>query len=95
MLVFEWSDKKNAQLKTERNVSFEDVVLAIEGVGLRDTVPHPNQKKYPHQQMYIVVIRGYIYCVPFVRKNATTLFLKTVYPSRAAKSLYQSKKTDV
>ena len=93
MPVFEWDEEKNAWLKATRDISFEEIVLAIENDNLLDTLPHPNQVKYPHQNIYIVAIREYIYCVPFVRKDTYTLFLKTIYPSRIAKQLYQSKKS--
>jgi hypothetical protein len=95
MPVFEWDEKKNAWLKETRDISFEEIVLAIENDNLLDTLPHPNQVKYPHQHIYIVAIREYIYCVPFVRKDTRTLFLKTVYPSRIAKQRYQSKKSEL
>jgi uncharacterized DUF497 family protein len=42
--AFRWNPRKNEQLKTDRGVSFEEIVLAIESGGLLDVVEHPNAK---------------------------------------------------
>lgn len=47
MKYFDWDKKKNDQLKQERNVSFEEVVLSIKEGRLLDNLVHPNKKKYP------------------------------------------------
>ncbi len=84
MNLFDWSDEKNLKLKQERGVSFEEVVFAIESGGLIDVIPHPNQRKYSNQSIYVVNIGNYIYLVPFVREETSTRFLKTIIPSRKA-----------
>lgn len=83
MKPFRWSHEKNAQLKAERNISFEEIVLAIEADGLLDIVTHSNPGKYPNQRMFIVAIEKYAYLVPFV-EEADSYFLKTVIPNRKA-----------
>jgi hypothetical protein len=83
MKHFRWNHRKNAELKNERDISFEQIVLAIEGDGLLDTITHPNLDKYPNQSVFVVVFEGYVYLVPFV-EEAEFYFLKTVIPSRKA-----------
>lgn len=83
MKPFRWSHAKNEQLKAERNISFEEIVLAIEADGLLDIVAHSNPGKYPNQRMFVVAVERYAYLVPFV-EAADCYFLKTVIPSRKA-----------
>lgn len=78
----EYDVQKGLKLKHERNISFDDVMFAMEHGGLLDIVPNPNQQKYPHQEAYIVEVNGYVYVVPYVTKEDGTTFLKTIYPSR-------------
>jgi uncharacterized DUF497 family protein len=80
---FHWSHEKNEQLKTERGISFEEIVLAIESDGLLDILRHSNPEKYPNQLVLVVAFEGYAYLVPFV-EEADYYFLKTVIPSRKA-----------
>ena len=83
MKTFRWNHEKNEQLKVEREVSFEEIVLALEGDGLLDILQHPNESKYPNQRILVVTLDGYIYLVPFV-EEADYYFLKTIIPSRKA-----------
>ena len=83
MKHFRWNHEKNAALKSERDISFEQIVLAIEGNGLLDTINHPNLERYPNQSVFVVAFEGYVYLVPFV-EEAEFYFLKTVIPSRKA-----------
>lgn len=83
MKPFRWDHEKNAWLKIERGISFEEIVLAIEADGVLDVLRHPNHKKYPNQQIFVVTLDGYAYLVPFVETN-DAYFLKTVIPSRKA-----------
>jgi len=80
---FRWNHEKNERLKAERNVSFEEIVLAIEEDGLLDILRHPNPGKYPNQQVFVIAVEQYAYFVPFV-EEADYYFLKTVVPSRKA-----------
>lgn len=83
MKPFRWSPEKNEQLKLERGVSFEQMVVAIEAGGLLDILELPNRAKYPKQRLLIVASDGYAYPVPFV-EEVDHFFLKTVIPSRKA-----------
>ena len=83
MKPIEWSAEKNRWLMRERGVSFEDVASKVATEDVLATIEHPNRTKYPHQKMYIIEIRGYIYQVPFVEDGAK-IFLKTIIPDRKA-----------
>lgn len=78
-----WSAEKSLWLKQKRNISFEDIVLAIDGDGLLDVIDHPNKQKYPYQKMILVCWMDYVYLVPCV-KDQDGYFLKTIIPSRKA-----------
>ena len=86
---FRWGPEKNEQLKLERGVSFEQMVVAVESGGLLDILAHPNQAKYPRQRVLVVASDGYAYLVPFVEEE-DHYFLKTVIPSRKATRDYLS-----
>ena len=83
MKPFRWNHDKNEVLKKDRNISFEEVVLAIEADGLLDELQHPNPDKYPNQSVLVVALDGYVYLVPYVEEQ-DYYFLKTVIPSRKA-----------
>lgn len=80
---FRWSHDKNEQLKSERPISFEEIVLAIEADGLLDILQHPNRGRYPNQQVLVVNLADYVYLVLFV-EEVEYYFLKTIIPSRKA-----------
>ena len=83
MKPFRWGPEKNEQLKLERGVSFEQMVVAVEAGGLLDILAHPNKSKYRNQKVLVVSSDGYAYLVPFVEEE-DHFFLKTVIPSRKA-----------
>ncbi len=83
MKPFRWGAEKNEQLRLERGISFEQMVVAIETGGLLDVLAHPNPAKYPKQKVLVVASDGYAYLVPFVEQD-DHFFLKTVIPSRKA-----------
>jgi uncharacterized DUF497 family protein len=80
---YHWSPEKNEQLKAERGLSFEQMVMHIEGGDLLAVSEHPNQARYPSQQILVVRVGDYVYLVPFV-KSGEGRFLKTIIPSRKA-----------
>jgi uncharacterized DUF497 family protein len=88
---YEFSADKNQSLIKERGISFEDVVAALDNGKLLDTIEHHNAMKYPNQKIYIVDINGYVWLVPFVRKDEQTVFLKTIFPSRKLTKKYLGK----
>jgi uncharacterized DUF497 family protein len=80
---FAWDDAKNARLKTDRGIGFEEIVFHIERGDLLDTLDHPNPERYAGQRIFVVRRDDYVYLVPFV-EDEHTVFLKTIIPSRKA-----------
>lgn len=90
MKPFRWNHDKNEQLKAERDISFEEIVLAIEAGGLLDILRHSNPGRYPKQRVLVVAVEDYVHLVPFV-EEADYYFLKTIIPSRKATRDYLKK----
>ncbi len=88
MKTISWSPEKNTLLRTERSVSFEDVVFHIMAGDILETIEHPNQVRYPGQQIHMIVIEEYVYLVPFI-ESEEEVFLKTIIPSRKATRAYR------
>jgi hypothetical protein len=84
-----YSLEKNELLKNTREISFEDVILALESGKLLDDIEHPNKKKYVNQNIFIILveIKNYVYLVPYVEDD-TSIFLKTIIPSRQMNKKY-------
>ncbi len=86
--LYVWDDQKNGKLKIERNISFEEIVYAIDNGNLIKTVENPSGKNYRNQYIHLVLVHGYVYVVPFV-EDKDHIFLKTIFPSRKATELYR------
>lgn len=87
MKYFDWDNAKNAKLRAERRIGFEDVVFHIERGDLLDILEHPNPERYAGQRIFVVRRENYVYLVPFV-EDEHTVFLKTIIPSRKATRQY-------
>ena len=87
MKSYVWNDEKNKFLQNERGISFEDIVDAISNGDLLDSIKNPSSEKYSSQSVFIVNLKGYVYCVPYV-EDETSIFLKTIFPSRKMKKRY-------
>ena len=85
--IFSWNNEKDALLKAERQISFEEIALYIEMGFLLDVLEHPNQEKYKGQKVFVVRVDDYVYLVPFI-ETAKEVFLKTIIPSRKATRKY-------
>lgn len=83
----EWSAEKNARLKAQRGISFEEIILCIAQGGLLDILVHPDRERYPGQRVLVVDVDNYVYLVPFVESDEG-FFLKTIIPSRKATREY-------
>lgn len=81
MEFYFWNPAKNEQLKNERGICFEDIVLRINTGHTLGIVEHPNQKRYPNQMILLINVDGYVYIVPFIIQE-NGIFLKTIFPSR-------------
>ena len=90
MKVINWDPDKNQELIEDRGVSFEEVVFYLQQGALIDDIKHPNAKKYPNQQIFVLSIDDYVYLVPYV-EDRKEIFLKTVIPSRKATKHYLEK----
>jgi uncharacterized DUF497 family protein len=91
MKFFTWDQKKNEQLKKERGISFEEIVYHIEKGDVADLLEHPNQKRYPGQRIFVVIVNQYLYLVPF-EESEEEIVLKTIIPSRKATRHYRGDK---
>ena len=90
---FDWDDAKNAKLRAERGMGFEDIVFHIERGDLLDILEHPNPDRYAGQRIFVVRREDYVYLVPFV-EDEHTVFLKTIIPSRKATKDYLGEEAD-
>ena len=81
-----WDEEKNKLLQLQRKVSFEDVLDQIEQGNILARQIHPNDK-YPHQEIFVIRIKKYVYYVPFVEDDEK-IFLKTIIPSRKLNKIY-------
>jgi len=93
MKYFDWNENKNQWLKKERHISFEAVVNYLEEGKILDKINHPNVERYPNQRIFIIEHENYAYLVPFVDDD-TTVFLKTIIPSRKATEKYLRNKNN-
>jgi len=86
--VIHWDEEKNQLLQLQRGLSFEMVVEKLENNEILARRTHPNRVKYPHQQILVVELDGYVCYVPFV-ENDEEIFLKTIIPSRKFKKEFK------
>jgi len=80
MKHFDWDEAKNAKLKAERGVGFEDVLTAFDEDRLLADLQHP---KRPNQRQFVIEHNKYAFLVPYVEDDQK-IFLKTIIPSRKA-----------
>jgi predicted DNA binding CopG/RHH family protein len=73
----DWDAAKNAKLRAERGIGFEDIVFHIERGDLLEILEHPNPSRYAGQRIFVVKREDYVYLVPFV-EDEHTVFLKTI-----------------
>ncbi len=80
-MLYDWDPEKEKWLRKHRGLSFLHVLHHIDHGDLLDVREHDNKEKYPNQRLLIVQMGTYVYIVPFVT-DETTIFLKTIIPSR-------------
>ncbi len=93
MKTYAWNSEKNEQLISEREISFEDIVVSIHMGNEVDIYDHPNQSRYPGQKSSVVIVEDYAFLVPFV-ENDEEIFLKTIIPGRKATKQYLGDKDE-
>lgn len=86
MFYFDWDEDKNQKLKEERDISFEEIIEAMDKGQLLDVTDNPN-KRYKGQKVFVINLNDYIFLAPFV-ENEKGVFLKTIFPSRKATKKY-------
>lgn len=91
-MKFRYNHEKNAVLTQERGIGFEEIIQAIEDGNLLDIRPHHNPTSYPNQNILYVRVLDEVYAVPFIEEINSTIFLKTLFPSRKACKEFLKKK---
>ena len=84
-----WDQGKSELLRSNPargNVGFEECLLAIEENKVLDIIPN-SSSNHPGQEMLVLEINGYAFCVPFV-ETEDQIFLKTLFPSRKHTAIY-------
>lgn len=90
---FDWDSQKNDFLKATRKISFEAVIVHLDRGDLWRVADHPDQDRFPGQQLFFVTIDDYVHIVPFeIREDA--IWLVTIIPSRKATRDYQKEKNE-
>ncbi len=80
-------DKQKANVldeNTDRNITFERCVVAIENGDVLDNIENPARDG---QNIFVLDIDGYAYVVPYV-EDEKAIYFKTVFPSRRYTKIY-------
>lgn len=77
MQVYRWNVEKNRFLEKKRGITFDEIVERISSGAKVTEYKHPNQKKYPKQNIMIIEINSYAYLALYV-KEGDEIFLKTI-----------------
>jgi uncharacterized DUF497 family protein len=80
-----WDEKKQHKLRRERNISFDEIAALILKKDYLDILEHPAR---PNQQIFAVLLNGYVHAVPFVIDEQGNVVLKTAFPSRKLHKKY-------
>lgn len=90
-MLLGWNPEKSEELRRERGLGFEEVVLHLERGDLLAVLEHPQPQRFGRQRIFVVAIDDYAYLVPFV-EDGQFVFLKTIIPSREATRDYLRRK---
>lgn len=80
-MILKWDEKKNKELQKEGRPSFEEAVIEIINNRIIST---DENRKYPGQQIFLIVLQGYPHLVPFEIRG-DVIWLITIFPSRKHK----------
>jgi hypothetical protein len=86
---YRWNADKDARLRGERGIGFEELVTAMEAGGLLRDLEHPQVERFGHQRVFWVLLNGQVWVIPYVLEGKDECFLKTAYPSRKAARLFR------
>ncbi len=89
-ISYKWDEEKNNILKETRNISFFEIVTAIENRQVLEIIDNPSSN-HINQKCFVIELNNYIYLVPFV-EDKNEIFLKTIFPSKKHKKHYLNKK---
>ena len=78
--MFTWSEDKNGLLKRYRGIAFEDIAIKILQRDIVGIEYNHNPLRYPGQHLLLVMVRGYLYSVPYYQIGDYTWHLVTAYP---------------
>jgi uncharacterized DUF497 family protein len=87
MKQINWNTEKNQLLMSERGISFDDVLFALQSGRLVDDLVHQNKNKYSNQRIFMVEVDGHAWLVSYI-ENEAEIFLKSVIPSRKVTKHY-------
>ena len=87
--MFTWSEDKNSLLKRFRGIAFEDVAIKVVQDDIVDIEYDHNPIRYPGQHLLLVMVRGYLYSVPYYQVDADTKHFVTAYPDGKRMSIYE------
>ena len=81
-----WDSVKDARLRINRKICFEEAIEALFGDGFLNIEKNPS-RKHTNQMIFIIKVNNYAYLMPYVEDNEK-VFLKTIIPSRKATKKY-------
>ncbi len=87
-MKFRFNEEKNSKLLAGRGIGFDQIADLITEHKFLTIETHSNKKKYPNQKVFYVPIDDEMYVVPCVIESDGTYFLKTIFPSRAARKKF-------
>jgi len=83
-----WDEEKDRWLTRTRGISFSEIADKILQGDYLVILENPRR---PEQDLFLILIEGYVWIVPFVIDEEETIFLKTAYPSRKFHKIYGGK----
>ena len=87
-MEIQWNEDKARIIREDENRSiiFEEVAEIIRNGEAKLHFKHPNQQKYPGQNIYLIEYKGYPVLVPYVDlEGGNGIFLKNAFPDRRYK----------
>ena len=88
---FKYNYEKNSQLLKTRGIGFEEIIQTISEGNILDIRKHPNELKYPNQNILYVRVLEEVNAVPFIEEENDCIFLKTLFPTRKARKEFLGK----
>ena len=86
--------EKALVVKQKHNIDMELVRQEILA-GRFDGDEVKNQDGHPGQRMFLVLLNGYVHCVPYVVEPDGTYFLKTAFRSRVYQRRYENGELEI